>query len=83
MVRSKWLQPPSVCLAKIQTGWQYLQMLNVVRNPVCYTGMVPRETKEGLLGQKGVVVWFTGGWAALPSPSPSRLTLSPMPQAHC
>ncbi|GAB4813476.1 hypothetical protein N2152v2_000522 [Parachlorella kessleri] len=22
--------------------------------------MVPRETKEGLLGQKGVVVWFTG-----------------------
>lgn len=26
-----------------------------------HDGMVPRETKEGLLGQRGVVLWFTGG----------------------
>ena len=25
-----------------------------------HDGMVPRETKEALLGQKGVVLWFTG-----------------------
>lgn len=25
-----------------------------------HDGMVPRETKEKLLNQKGVVIWFTG-----------------------
>lgn len=29
-----------------------------------HDGMVPRETKEELLGQKGVVLWFTGAAAA-------------------
>ena len=26
-----------------------------------HDGMVPRDTKEGILRQKGVVLWFTGG----------------------
>ena len=26
-----------------------------------HEGMVPRDTKEKLLGQKGVILWFTGG----------------------
>jgi len=25
-----------------------------------HDGMVPRETKEKLMNQKGVVIWFTG-----------------------
>lgn len=27
-----------------------------------HDGMVPRETKEKLLNQKGVVIWFTGAY---------------------
>ncbi len=34
----------------------YLQATNIK----FHDGMVPRETKEQLLGQKGVVLWFTG-----------------------
>lgn len=31
-----------------------------------HDGMVPRQAKEALLGQRGVVVWFTGGgWKAV------------------
>lgn len=26
-----------------------------------HDGMVPRATKEALLNQRGVIVWFTGG----------------------
>lgn len=33
-----------------------------------HDGMVPRETKEQLLGQKGVVLWFTGEEAAASFP---------------
>lgn len=32
-----------------------------------HDGMVPRETKEQLLGQKGVVLWFTGERGRMPS----------------
>ena len=27
---------------------------------VCSDGMVPRVTKEKLMDQKGVIIWFTG-----------------------
>lgn len=35
-----------------------------------HDGMVPRETKEELLGQKGVVLWFTGACHGLDHQQP-------------
>ena len=45
--------------------------------------MVPRETKEQLLGQKGVVLWFTGELAGTEQLAGSWIRLEPPAELHC
>jgi hypothetical protein len=83
MCRAAPAQPPPLETHSYQIGQQLVRcgaLCLQATNIKFHDGMVPRDVKEEILGQKGVVLWFTG--ALLPRGAQPHMLHAPCCQKH-